>query len=138
MEPTACAISFQPPRSPKKVLESCVLVPGRSRYERSCTTIAPICEALAFREAPPELSGCRRMPEHARILSDQHQKPGPHGKADGGLVESCFHRFGPFRDGCNHSSNIVAAYLADCGPATAMLAHEPFSFIFSRALRQHS
>lgn len=48
------------------------------------------------------------------------------------------HRFGPSRGRCNHSSNIVAAYLADSGPATAMLAHEPFSCIFSRALRQHS
>lgn len=84
MEPAACAISFQLPQSPKKVLESCTLVPGRNWYKRSCTTAIPICEVSAFREAPPKFLGCRRMPEHTQIMSDQQQKPGLHGKADGG------------------------------------------------------
>lgn len=48
------------------------------------------------------------------------------------------HRFGSSRGGCNHSRNIATAYLADSWPATAMLAHEPFSCVFSRALCQHS
>lgn len=57
---------------------------------------------------------------------------------DGGKPPPRPHRFGSSRGGCNHSGNIVAAYLAESRPATAMLAHEPFSCIFSRASRQHS
>lgn len=56
------------------------------------------------------------------ILSD---RPGLHRR----VVESHLHRFGPSRDGCHHSSNIVTAYLADSGPAAATLAQEPLAWL---------
>lgn len=99
-----------------------MLVVGRNWYERSCTTAAPIGRALVFGEAPAELLGDRTMLEPMGILSDQ---PGLHRR----VVESHLHRFGPSRDGCHHSSNIVTAYLADSGPAAATLAQEPLAWL---------